>query len=217
MWLCAVLSGADDFVAIADWAKEKKDWLAKFLDLSTGVLAVKGNQPKLHDSIGAFFTEHLEDDWRDCRRFESHEKGHGRVDDRYYYLAKLSDGFPERDKWAGLKAIGMAVRVTTDASGKETFDTRWYIVSRWMSGEKFATAVRSHWGIENSLHWQLDVTFGEDQCRLRKGHADANFSLLRRTALSLLKNHTKAKLGVKNKRLKAAWSDEFRLQVLTAM
>ena len=342
MAVCAMLSGADDFVAIADWARTKKDWLAKFLDMSAGVpshdrfnaifaalsppefekcllswittlhqvtdgqviaidgktlrgsfdaasskaaihmvsawatanhialgqvvtdeksneitaiprllelleikgclvtidamgcqreiaqqiveregdyvLAVKGNQPKLHAAIKEFFTEQLEDDCRSvaCRRCESHEKGHGRVDDRYYYLAKLPEGFSEREKWAGLKAIGMAVRITTDRNGKESHDSRYYIVSRYLSGEKFAKAVRDHWGIENSLHWQLDVTFGEDGSRIRNGHADTNASLLRRTCLSLLKNETTAKIGIKNKRLRAAGSDDYRLQVLTA-
>ena len=74
--------------------------------------------------------------------------------------------------------------------------------------------MRGHWGIENSLHWQLDVTFGEDQSRIRKGHADANFSLLRRTSLSLLKNNKSKKIGVKNKRLSAAWDDDYRLKIL---
>jgi len=78
-----------------------------------------------------------------------------------------------------------------------------------MSAKKFGGGVRSHWGIENSLHWQLDVTFGEDQSRIRKGHADANFSSLRKTALSLLKNNKTKKVGVKNKRLTAAWSDNY--------
>ncbi|QDU88981.1 Transposase DDE domain protein [Pirellulimonas nuda] len=340
MALCAVLSGADDFVSIAAWSREKRGWLAKFLDLSAGVpshdrfnavfaalnpaefekcflswvtalhevtdgqviaidgktlrrsfdaasskaaihmvsawatanhialgqvvtdaksneitaiprllemleikgclvtidamgcqreiaerivegggdyvLATKGNQPNLCEAIDAFFTAQLEDDCRNvaCRRHESHEKGHGREEDRYYYLTKLPEGFPEREKWRGLKAIGMAVRITTHSDGAQTFDTRYYITSRYMSGKKFAEAVRGHWGIENSLHWQLDVTFGEDQCRVRKGHADANLSLLRRTALSLLKNNTSRKLGVKNKRLTAAWSDQYRLEVL---
>jgi predicted transposase YbfD/YdcC len=91
---------------------------------------------------------------------------------------------------------------------------RYYITSRYLSGEKFATAVRGHWGIENSLHWQLDVTFGEDASRIRKGHADVNFSLLRRTSLSLLKNEKTANVGVKNKRLCAAWDDDYRLKVL---
>lgn len=163
-----------------------------------------------------FFGEHLEDDCQSiaCRRYESHEKGHGRTDDRYYYLAKLPDDFPLKDKWPGLKAIGMACRVTEHKNGKQSDDVRYYIASRYLSGEKFAHAVRGHWGIENSLHWQLDVTFGEDQSRLRKGHADANFSLMRRTALSLLKNNKSRKVGVKNKRLCAAWDDDYRLEVL---
>jgi predicted transposase YbfD/YdcC len=87
-------------------------------------------------------------------------------------------------------------------------------LSKYLSGRRFAQAVRGHWGIENSLHWQLDVTFVEDQCRVRKGDADANFSTLRRTALSLLKNETTAKGGIKNRRLTAAWDDTYLLQVL---
>jgi predicted transposase YbfD/YdcC len=180
------------------------------------VLAVKDNQPKLHEAIRDYFTEHLEDECRaiPCRRFESHEKGHGRIDDRYYYLAKLPKDFALQEKWAGLKAIGVAIRITEHNNGKCSEDVRYYIASRYLSGEKFANAVRGHWGIENSLHWQLDVTFGEDASRLRNGHADANFSLLRRTALSMLKNNTTKKVGVKNKRLCAAWDDDYRLEVL---
>jgi predicted transposase YbfD/YdcC len=339
--LCAVISGADDFVAIARWARIKQAWLAKFLDTSAGipshdrfnailgaikpaefekcllswvtalhevtdgqvvaidgktlrrsfdragsksaihmvsawatanhislgqvvvdaksneitaipklleildisgclvtidamgcqkeiaqkivdqkadyVLAVKDNQPKLCQAIGDFFSEHLEDDLKQVshRRHETHEKGHGRTDDRYYYLAKLPEDFPLAQHWPGLKAIGMAVRVTEHDDGRASDDVRYYITSRYLSGKRFANAVRGHWGIENSLHWQLDVTFQEDQCRVRKGHADANFSLLRRTSLSLLKNNKTEKVGVKNKRLCAAWNDDYRLQVLS--
>jgi predicted transposase YbfD/YdcC len=338
--LCAVISGADDFVAITRWARIKRAWLAKFLDLSAGipshdrfnaifqaikpaefekcllswitalhevtdgqvvaidgktlrrsfdaaggksaihmvsawatanhislgqvvvdeksneitaipklleildisgclvtidamgcqreiaqkivnqqadyVLAVKDNQPKLCQAIGDFFSEHLEDDLKQVshRCHETHEKGHGRSDDRYYYLAKLPDDFPLADQWPGIKAIGMAVRVTEHDDGRASDDVRYYITSRYLNGKRFANAVRGHWGIENSLHWQLDVTFQEDQCRVRKGHADANFSLLRRTSLSLLKNNKTEKVGIKNKRLCAAWNDDYRLQVL---
>ena len=84
----------------------------------------------------------------------------------------------------------------------------------YLSAKRFAEAVRGHWGIENSLHWQLDVSFQEDQSRIRKGHADANFSILRRTALSLLKNETTAKVGIKNKRLTAAWDETYLEKVL---
>ena len=93
-------------------------------------------------------------------------------------------------------------------------DVRCYILSRFVSAERFATAVRSHWSIENRLHWQLDVTFQEDQCRIRKGRADANFSSLRRTALSLLKNEPTLKVGIKNKRLTAGWDEDYLATVL---
>jgi predicted transposase YbfD/YdcC len=83
-----------------------------------------------------------------------------------------------------------------------------------MSARRFAAAVRSHWGIENRLHWQLDVTFGEDESRIRMGHADANFSILRRTALGLLKNNYSYKLCVKNKRLSAGWKNDYLLEIL---
>ena len=83
-----------------------------------------------------------------------------------------------------------------------------------MSGQRFADAVRTHWGIENSLHWQLDVTFREDDCRVLKGHSDANLSVIRRFALSMLKNEKSAKLGIKNKRLLAAWDTDYLAKVL---
>jgi predicted transposase YbfD/YdcC len=88
-------------------------------------------------------------------------------------------------------------------------------LSKYLSARRFAEAVREHWGIENRLHWQLDVTFQEDQCRIRKGHADANFSILRRTALSMLKNEASLKVGVKNKRLTAGWDEDYMLKVLS--
>ncbi len=99
-------------------------------------------------------------------------------------------------------------------SGVETSAVRYYILSKFISASKFADAVRGHWNIENNLHWQLDVTFGEDQSRIRKGHADTNFSSLRRTALSLLKREQSAKVGIKNKRLLAAWDETYLEKVL---
>ena len=92
---------------------------------------------------------------------------------------------------------------------------RYYILSRRLGAREFADAVRSHWGIENSLHWQLDVTFGEDACRVRLGLADANLSVVRRAALGLLKNEKSEKIGVKNKRLAAACNTRHMEKVLT--
>jgi predicted transposase YbfD/YdcC len=179
------------------------------------VLAVKSNQPTLHKGIAAFFNDHLEDDFArtKVRRYETQEKGHGREENRYYCVCPVPDDLPDRDRWAELRAIGVAIS-TTQREGKECNEVRYYILSKYLAGKRFAGAVREHWGIENRLHWQLDVTFQEDQCRIRKGHADANFSILRRTALSLLKNERTKKVGIKNKRLTAGWDEAYLEKVL---
>lgn len=180
------------------------------------VLAVKGNQPTLHAGIDRFFQDHLEDDFArtKVRRHETAEKGHGRKEERYYSICPVPENLPDRARWPNLKAIGMAIS-STWREGKECNEIRYYILSKYLSARRFAEAVREHWGIENRLHWQLDVTFQEDQCRIRKGHADANFSILRRTALSMLKNESSLKVGVKNKRLTAGWDEDYMLKVLS--
>ena len=178
-------------------------------------LAIKGNQPTHHEGIKAFFDEQLENDFADVkvRRFQTTEKGHGREEKRYYFICPVPDDLPDRSRWKKLKAIGIAISHTT-RDGKECHEVRYYILSRYVSGRRFAKAVRDHWSIENRLHWQLDVTFQEDQSRIRKGHADTNFSILRRTALSMLKNESTAKVGIKNKRLTAGWDEIYLEKVL---
>ena len=178
-------------------------------------LAAKGNQPTLHQGIIDFFSDHLEDDFArvKVRRHETKEKRHGRKEIRWYFICPVPDDLPDRSRWSQLKAIGIVIS-NTQRDGKDCSEVRYYILSKYLSGCRFAAAVRSHWGIENSLHWQLDVTFQEDQSRIRKGHADTNFSILRRTALSLLKNESTLKLGIKNKRLTAAWDDAYLAKVL---
>jgi len=179
------------------------------------VLAVKGNQPTLHEGISEFFEDHLEDDFARVKvsRCEKRESGHGRKEHRSYYVCPVPENLPDRSRWAKLAAIGIAISETT-RGGEPCSDVRYYILSKKFSARRFGGAVRAHWGIENRLHWQLDVTFQEDQSRLRKGHADANFSSLRRTALSLLKNNHTLKVGIKNKRLAAAWDDTYLEQIL---
>jgi predicted transposase YbfD/YdcC len=178
-------------------------------------LAVKGNQPTLHEGIMKFFDEHLEDDFArvSVRRHETKEKGHGRQEARYYFICPIPDDLPDHSRWVGLKAIGIVIS-STQRNGKDCGDVRYYILSKYLAAKRFAAVVRGHWGIENRLHWQLDVTFQEDQCRVRQGHADANFSILRRAALSLLKNEPTAKVGIKNKRLSAGWNDSYLEKVL---
>ncbi len=178
-------------------------------------LAVKGNQPTLHSGLIDFFDGHLEDDFarHPVRRLETKETTHGREDLRTYFICPIPDDLPDAVRWKNLKAIGIAINNTV-RNGKDSVAIRYYILSRYVSGKRFAEAVRNHWSIENNLHWQLDVTFNEDQSRIRKGHADINFSTLRRTALSLLKKENTARVGIKNKRLNAAWDDGYLTKVL---
>ena len=179
------------------------------------VLAVKGNQPTLHAGIAAFYLDHLNDDFARVKvsRHETIEHGHGRDEHRTYYVCDMPEDLPDRARWKGLKQIGMAISDTV-RGGKPCDDVRYYILSRKMSARRFGAAVRSHWGIENSLHWQLDMSFGEDRSRVRKGQADTNLALVRRMALSLLKNEKSQKVGVKTKRLTAGWNDDYLGQVL---
>ncbi|HUY91866.1 MAG TPA: ISAs1 family transposase, partial [Pirellulales bacterium] len=178
-------------------------------------LAVKGNQPTLSEGIKHHFEVHFGDefDGTPVRRHETNEKGHGRKEQRYYFICPVPDDLPDRERWPKLKAIGMAMNVTA-RKGTTSCETRYFILNKYLSAVRFGEAVRGHWGIENRLHWQLDVTFQEDQCRIRKGRADENFSALRRAALSLLKNETSEKVGIKNKRLLAALDEDYLEKVL---
>jgi predicted transposase YbfD/YdcC len=181
------------------------------------VLAVKANQPTLHEGIAAFFLKHTENDFAEIKvsRHTTSGKGHGRIERREYFVCAVPANLPDRSRWPRLAAIGMAITYAI-RSGQETSEVRYYILSKQLSARRFGAAVRGHWSIENRLHWQLDVTFQEDQSRLRKGHADVNFSQLRRLALSLLKNEPTLKVGVKNKRLAAGWDEDYLAQILFA-
>lgn len=154
--------------------------------------AVKQNQLTLQAGIQTSFEDHLADDFARQRvgKYEAKEQWHGRNDHRQYCVCQFPEHFLDANRRQGLKAIGLAID-TTIRNGQETLEPRYYNSSRWMSARRFANAVRSHWSIKKRLHWQLDVTFQEDLCRVRKGHADVNISSIRRTALTLLKNENR--------------------------
>ena len=179
------------------------------------VLALKGNQDTLHRDVTSLFTNLLEEDSGDMpvSRHEERECRHGRMEERYYYQISVPADFPQREKWAGLKTFGLAIRRCI-ADGKETIDHRYYISSLSRHGRRFAGCVRSHWSIENSLHWVLDMTFREDESRVRERCLADNLGWLRRLALTLLKQHP-GKDSIAMKRRMAGWSVEFLAQVLT--
>jgi len=181
------------------------------------VLAVKDNQPKLHAAIQDLFSDEQQNALATLphREHQTCEESHGRREERHYVLAKLPEDFPVRDQWPGVKAVGMAVRTTTSRDGQTRGDVRYFISSRFLSGRRFAEAVRGHWGIENSLHWVLDVSFGEDQSRTRQRRIADNLSWLRRFAISLLKQHP-GKESIVGKSRMAGWSNDFLTEVLVA-
>jgi predicted transposase YbfD/YdcC len=179
------------------------------------VLAVKGNQKSLHNSIHRYFKDHQSDDFARVviDRHRTHERGHGRDETRLYFTCCVPEQVVDQERWPKLTAIGMAVNITV-RDGQQTREVRYYILSTALTARAFGETVRSHWAIENRCHWQLDVTFGEDQCRIRKGHADANFSVLRRMAISMLKNNHSRHVGIKNKRMIAALDETYLTEVL---
>jgi predicted transposase YbfD/YdcC len=179
-----------------------------------GVIATKDNQPKLKEAIEAHFQEQIERDFEDLqyRHYETHEAAHGRSDERAYYLAKVPRAFAPAKDWPAIQAIGYAIRLTQHADGRETREVRYYISTRYLSGKRFAEAVRSHWSIE-SMHWVLDVTFREDDSRTRERTLGNNLSWLRRFAVTLLKRHP-VNDSIKGKMLRCGYSTAFLAEVL---
>lgn len=178
------------------------------------VLAVKDNQPLLHAAIRDHF-EHLhETDFAGCqvRRLTTLDEGHGRQERRTYYVTALPESLQSFGAdWKKLTSIGQAINITF-RDGREVADIRYFILSLPPQVKRFGAAVRGHWGIENSLHWTLDVTFREDESRIRKDHGPENFATIRRTALGLIKLD-KSKGSVKKKRKRAGWNNAALLTI----
>ena len=179
------------------------------------VLALKDNQGTLADEVEEAFIAADAKDYAglDPQVVETTERDHGRVETcRYRTLGNL-DGVPRSTLWQGLNMIGM-VESQREVEGKTSTECHFYIGSIGTDAARFAGAVRGHWGIENDLHWSLDVSFREDESRLRDPRGRANFVVLRHIALSRLKNDKREKMGIKKKRLKAGWDDNYLSQLL---
>jgi predicted transposase YbfD/YdcC len=189
------------------------------------VLALKGNQETVHREVQQFLDDALAEQktWRPAgvkpspaaarlASYETVEKDHGRLETRRYYQSDRIEWFADRPCWEGLRSVGM-VESIREIKGQRTIERRYYLSSLPLDVQLFARAVRSHWNIENKVHWVLDVCFQEDQSRARSGHAAENLATLRRLALNMLKREKK-KRSIKGKMLNASWDHAYLLKLL---
>jgi predicted transposase YbfD/YdcC len=181
------------------------------------VLALKGNHSGLLEDVQELFAYAAETNFADCDHHQTVEKDHGRLEIRQCWTTSDPDYFPflrNASAWSNLRTLAM-VRAERHQADKVSVDVRYYLSSLESKADKLLHAIRTHWTIENQVHWVLDVAFDEDQCRVRKDHAAQNFAILRRCALNLLKHETSAKCGIQAKRKKAGWSTDYLLKVLS--
>jgi len=179
------------------------------------ILALKKNQGALYSDVHELFHQLRRDQAPDetLDAYEMTDQGHGRHEIRRYWTTDTLDRVSTRAQWSDLQAVGMVESERTLA-GETTVESRYYILSLPSNAQTFGNAVRAHWGIENSVHWVLDVTFREDESRIRMGNGPENFAILRHIAINLLREETSFKGSIKTKRLKCGWNDAYLSKVL---
>jgi len=179
------------------------------------VLALKSNQGLLYEDVRTYFDEAQAHDFQGIVHdyYKETDGGHGRIEVRQCWCSDDVAWLPHRAKWKGLRSI-VLVEARRIEGEKESLQRRFYIASVAAQAQRLAEAVRGHWGIENRLHWVLDMTFGEDASRIRRGDGAENFGLLRRVALNLLSQEQTVKASLKNKRKRAGWDNAYLEKVL---
>ncbi len=178
------------------------------------VLGLKGNQGMLHEDVELYFQDGLASGFKDMPHdyYETIDGDHGRIETRRYWTTS-ANWLLEKEQWQDLSTIVMTQRECYQ-EGVTSLEYRYYITSMKNNAREIARAVRGHWGIENGLHWVLDIAFREDESRIRKDHAPANFAILRHMALNLLKQENSKRRSIKTKRLKAGWDMKYLGRVL---
>jgi len=179
------------------------------------VLSLKGNQSNLHDEIINYFDQAkiYGDMGIEYQMFESSEKGHGREEKRKIYIANDINFLPQKNKWKGLKSI-ICVCAERKIREKTSTESRYFISSLSLSPQEIGVIIRRHWAIENSLHWVLDVSFGEDQSRIRKGNGPENMAIIRHCALNMIRGYKSKRQSIKGLRKQAAWDEKILKGIL---
>jgi len=172
------------------------------------IMAVKENQGYLKESVEGVFRNQKPDSVDTAI-----EKGHGRLETRTCEMINTLNFFDVKEQWTGLKSLAR-ITAQREIRNNLTTEVRIYISSVVADAKEFNFFIRQHWGVENSLHWTLDVTFREDAQRKRNGKAAQNFSMVQKIALNLLKKEESKRMSIKNKRLMAAWDNEFLMRIL---
>lgn len=184
------------------------------------VLALKKNQGNLHEEVETVFTLEKKDNFKDVLHdtFTTIEKGHGRIEKRTCTVVDVGNYVSKKDDWEGLKSV-VCIESEREIKGKKTRELRYYISSLELDAKKILAAVRSHWAIENSVHWVLDMAFGEDQSKIRKENAPENMAVIRRFALNFLNNAKAAfntRTSIRRIRRMAGWQDGVIDMILAA-
>lgn len=179
------------------------------------VLSLKGNQRVLHDDVRLFFEDCVNTNFKDVPYdfYETVDNDHGRIEIRKYWTVSDLEWLHNKKAWSGLQTIGMVTR-ERHINNKISTETSFHISSLNCTALDFGAAVREHWGIENSVHWCLDISFREDESRIRKDHAPENFATFRHVALNLLRNEKTLKGSIKTKRLRSGWDDTYLTKVI---
>ena len=180
------------------------------------VLALKDNHPTLSEAVTLWLNEARDTGCADIEHsyHETVDGDHGRMETRRYGITSAIEWLGAKASWSNLQSVGM-VEARREIGDTVQIDTRYFLTSLPAQAVRFAHAVRQHWGVENSLHWVLDVSFQEDACRIRKEKGAPTFAVLRHIALNLLRREPHHKRGIKARRKRAGWDRDYLVQVLT--
>ena len=211
----------EDSVVTIDAMGCQTDIAQKILDGGGDyVLALKGNQGNSHEAVEQLFKWEKKNNFSGVTHseFSTVEKDHGRIETRNIFsIGNLEEieglGL---EKWAGLKSVTL-VESKREINGKSAVEYRYYLSSLTADAERIGKTVRGHWGIENSLHWVLDVVFNEDKARNRKDHSAANMTIIRHMSVNIVKNDKSSKASIRGRRLKAGWDDNYLLKLISTV